>query len=224
MDWSKSMKDSIRITDLNYSALKGVTRINKEFLKEQGKLFEEVMKTGNSNKKDTYEKEKKPTIGGYNFEDVLFVYNKNMGDNDKTERVGDKVIKEIEDKWKACKSDYGYLANGGNSIVHNGVTFGYNGENDVISLGDMSDEENVISIGLSGGTTLRVNRNNIDDLVKSLDMFKPEDIRRIMEAISTDTRARNKPTEIEKEVTDTYEEILDNIQGNEEKKIEKEKK
>ncbi len=42
-----------------------------------------------------------------------------------------------------------------------------------------------------------VNRDNIDQLAKAIGMFSPEDINRIMKAISTDAKARSKKIEIE---------------------------
>lgn len=61
----------------------------------------------------------------------------------------------------------------------------------------MSDTKNVISIPLSKGGCLCVNRNSIGDLAKAINMFSPEDIGRILRAISQDSKLKGMEQEIE---------------------------
>ena len=82
-------------------------------------------------------------------------------------------------------------------ISYNGVVFVPDSQKNAICLGDMSNEDNILTIPLSKGGSLRVNRNNIDQLGKAIDMFSPEDIRRIMEAISLDAKVQKEKAEIE---------------------------
>ena len=49
-------------------------------------------------------------------------------------------------------------------------------EHNAISLGDVSDKSKVITVRLSGGGTLYVNRENIGDLSQAMGMFSPEDV------------------------------------------------
>lgn len=75
-------------------------------------------------------------------------------------------------------------------ITYNGVTYVCDQLDHAICLGDMTDTNNVIEIPLSEGGSLRVNRDKLGDLSKSIGMFSPEDVKRILQAIATDNRAR----------------------------------
>ncbi len=87
-------------------------------------------------------------------------------------------------------------SNGG-TATHNGVAIGFDSERKQMNIGDTSNKGNVISVNLSNGWVLNFNRDNIDDVSKILDLFSPEDIRRIMEAITIDKMAQSKQIEIE---------------------------
>lgn len=104
--------------------------------------------------------------------------------------VGDKVNGRDPGNWAVLADDNGV-------ITYNGICFLFDSETNSLSLGDMSQTDNVLSIPLSRGGTLKVNRNNIDDLAKAIGMFSPEDINRIMRAISEDAHCRRKLNEIE---------------------------
>lgn len=91
---------------------------------------------------------------------------------------------------------YGYLAKNG-VIEYNGVIFVCDEMHNAICLGDMSDESEVLSIPLTEGGCLKVNRDNISDLAKAISMFSPEDIRRIMEAIATDAKCQQMQQEMD---------------------------
>ena len=90
---------------------------------------------------------------------------------------------------------YSYLAEDG-VITYNGVSFFCDYE---ITLGDMSDEKNVITVQLENGGCLKVNRDNIEDLSKAIAMFSPEDIRRILVALQQDAKVRQMQQEIEQD-------------------------
>lgn len=94
---------------------------------------------------------------------------------------------------------YGYLAKDG-IIEYNGVIFVCDELHNSICLGDMTDESNVLSIPLSEGGCLKVNRDNLDDLAKAISMFSPEDIRRIMEAIATDAKCQQMQQEMDETI------------------------
>ena len=127
-----------------------------------------------------------------------------------------KIDKEQEEKEKLLQSQrvkellteksggslnvpYGYLAKNG-MIEYNGVIFVCDDQHNAICLGDMTDPKDVITIPLTKGGTLKVNRNSVNDLSKAISMFSPEDIRRIMEAIATDTRCRQMQQEMDETV------------------------
>ena len=68
-----------------------------------------------------------------------------------------------------------------------------------ITLGDVSDAKKVINIPLVGGGCLKVNRENLGDLSKAIGMFSPEDVKRIMQAITTDAKLQQMKEEIEED-------------------------
>lgn len=131
-----------------------------------------------------------------------------------TKEEAEKRVEEIESKRKTeeairkklreelstdGKAPYSWLADGDGTIVYNGVTFSCDNNTRSINLGDTSNRDNVLSVPLSGGGTLNVNRDNLDDLAKAIGMFSPEDVKRIMNAIATDAQCQKKLLEIEEE-------------------------
>ncbi|MCM1057555.1 MAG: hypothetical protein NC517_08110 [Firmicutes bacterium] len=96
----------------------------------------------------------------------------------------------------ASKVPYGYLAKDG-VITYNGVTFVCDEKTNSICLGNMEDKSQVITVALSGGGHLKVNRNNIGDLSKAVGMFSPEDLNLIMRAIAQDTKIQSVKREID---------------------------
>lgn len=88
------------------------------------------------------------------------------------------------------KAPYSFLADASGVIIYKGVTFVCDDKKQQICLGDMSDTKNVLTIPLSKGGCLKVNRNSLGDLAKAIEMFSPEDIGRIMRAIAQDSKAR----------------------------------
>lgn len=102
----------------------------------------------------------------------------------------------IEDLRQAAKVPYGYLAKDG-VIEYNGVCFVCDEKANSICLGDMTDEEQVLTIPLSEGGCLKVNRANIGQLSDAIGMFSPEDVNRIMRAIAQDGQVQKMKKEIE---------------------------
>lgn len=111
---------------------------------------------------------------------------------------------------------YSYLADQSGGITYNGVTFQCDNLRRILSLGDISNAKDVIVVPLSGGGTLRVNVNNIDDLSKAIGMFSPEDTKKIMDAISVHKKAKSVEAEIEKEKGDALKQK--NVEENQEEK------
>lgn len=107
---------------------------------------------------------------------------------------------------EAPKVPYGRLAKDG-TIVYNGVCFVCDEETNSICLGDMTDKKNVLTIALSGGGHLKVNRDSIGLLSKAAGMFSPEDLNLIMRAISMDTRLQSMQKELEDEEASVGEEL-----------------
>lgn len=91
---------------------------------------------------------------------------------------------------------YSQLAKNG-LIDYKGVVFVCDYEKNTLCLGDMTNPGQVLSIPLSGGGVLKVNRDNIDDLAKAIGMFSPEDVNLIMRALARDAQCSRKLNEIE---------------------------
>ena len=104
-----------------------------------------------------------------------------------------QIVDKIEHEKKA---PYSYMAKNG-VIEYNGVTFNCDDEKQQISLGDISNPDEVLSIPLEKGGRLVVNRNCIGSLSKAISMFSPGDIKRILSAIAKDTQCTQKIYEID---------------------------
>lgn len=135
----------------------------------------------------------------------------NGDDKDEGKETGSRVRSEAEMIYQAAaagrenpikqirqtpKVPYEHLAVNG-VITYNGVSFFCDEETNSICLGDMTDKENVLTIKLSGGGHLKVNRNNIGDLSRAAGMFSPEDLNLILRAIAKDTKIQSMKKEIE---------------------------
>lgn len=93
---------------------------------------------------------------------------------------------------------YEYLAQDG-VIEYKGTVFVCDPQRNAICLGDMSDPANVLTIKLSDGGYLRVNRDNFGDLANAISMFSAEDINLIMRAIADDKKAQETLQTIDEE-------------------------
>lgn len=114
----------------------------------------------------------------------------------------------VEQLRAKSKAPYDYLAKDG-VINYKGTVFVCDEKNNCLCLGDVSDKENVLTIPLSGGGCLKVNRDNLGDLANAIDMFSPEDINLIMRAIAQDNKARSMQKEMDDTVSEVSEELAD---------------
>jgi len=95
---------------------------------------------------------------------------------------------------------YYYLAKDG-IIDYNGVVFFCDEEHKALCLGDTSDKSKCLSIPLTGGGSLIVNRDNLDSLAKAIGMFSPEDVNLIMRAIAEDAKIQQMKQQIDDETS-----------------------
>lgn len=95
---------------------------------------------------------------------------------------------------------YSYLAKDG-IIDYNGVIFVCDTENNALRLGDTSNPKNCISVNLSNGGSLIVNRDNLGDLAKAIGMFSPEDVNLILRAIAEDAKVQQMKQQIDDETS-----------------------
>lgn len=94
------------------------------------------------------------------------------------------------------KAPYSYLADENGFVNYKGVIFVCDDKKQQISLGDISNPKDVLTIPLAKGGCLKVNRNCLDDLATAIRMFSPEDIGRIMRAIAQDKKVKEAEFEI----------------------------
>lgn len=139
--------------------------------------------------------------------------NGNMENVIKQPDIGDTIDDMVSDEMiqKLLGNDrrapYSAMANENGIIEYKGVSFQCDYENNRLCLGNVSDTRDCITVELEGGGILIFNRENIDDLVRAIDMFSPADITRIMRAIAEDAELRQIQMEIEDETSG--EEVLD---------------
>lgn len=113
--------------------------------------------------------------------------------------VADEAIQKLLDKGN--RAPYSLLADENGIVNYKGVEFRCDYENNRLCLGDVTNPKNCITVGLEKGGCLVFNRENIDDLVKAIDMFSPEDINRIIRAIAQDAKIRQMQIQIEDETS-----------------------
>ena len=106
---------------------------------------------------------------------------------------------------------YSYLAKDG-IIDYKGVIFVCDEERRAICLGDTSNMNNCIRIGLSGGGCLIVNRANLGDLAAAIGMFSPEDVNLILRAIAEDAKIQQMKQQIDDETSGI--DLVDSTQEN----------
>ena len=124
-------------------------------------------------------------------------------------------MEKINGTYKGPSVPYEYLAKDG-VINYKGIIFTCNSEWNAICLGDMSNRKNVLTIPLSGGGSLMVNRDNLGDLSQAIGMFSPEDQNRIMRAIADDKKAQEAIEEIEEEKNSIGDDAEENVFEDEE--------
>lgn len=108
------------------------------------------------------------------------------------------------------RAPYSYLADDSGMIMYNGIPLQCDEKTNSLCLGDMSNPDDILTIPLTGGGSLKVNRDSIDGLAKIIGMFSPEDVKRIMDAIAIDAKIKSKKNEIEEEETKTCQNMVTN--------------
>lgn len=143
-------------------------------------------------------------------------------------KQGDNTIPSFQDSLKAATGEggrfrskevlltdktvpYSNMVNNG-IIEYKGVVFVCDYEKNALCLGDMTNPDKVLSIPLSGGGVLKVNRDSVDELARAIGMFSPEDVNRIMCALAKDAQCSRKLNEIEEMKTAVGEEKEENQQ------------
>ncbi len=133
-----------------------------------------------------------------------------------------KMRPEVDNEYAKKKAEaekgapYSFMADDNGFICYHGVTFYCDNENQVLSLGDVSDPDQVLTIPLEDGGCLKVNRANIGDLSHAITMFTPGDIKRILSAIAEDTHCVRKINEIGETQDEAVEQIASGTSGEEE--------
>ncbi len=109
----------------------------------------------------------------------------------------EKINSLLEDRIAAENGvPYYHLAKDG-IIDYKGVIFVCDEEHKAICLGNVADKGNCLTIPLSEGGCLIVNRDNLGDLAKAISMFSPEDVNLIMRAIAQDAKVQQMKNELE---------------------------
>lgn len=124
------------------------------------------------------------------------------------EELRDRIRKEEEEAEKEAvealiaerkaqmEKPYAHVFGNSPVMEYNGVVFHYDADG-ALCLGDTSSKDDIITVYLEDGGMLKVNRDNLGDLSKAISMFSPEDINRILRAISEDAKCQEKLKEIE---------------------------
>ena len=103
----------------------------------------------------------------------------------------------IPGKESEMWAPYCHLKNEDGVVEYNGVIFTLDYQRKWICLGDVTNLEDVIRVPLSEGGSLMVNRDSIDALGRSIGMFSPEDINRILRALKMDAKIQQMKREVE---------------------------
>ena len=116
-----------------------------------------------------------------------------------TEKItsGDKILLDHRDEDEQ-ECEYFSMAQDG-VISYKGAVFVCDYGRNELQLGDCSDRSKCLTIPLTNGGSLVVNRDNIIELKDAISMFSPEDQLLIMKAIIMDKRAQEVLREIEEE-------------------------
>lgn len=124
-------------------------------------------------------------------------------DREKADVSGTKLMEQalLEQRKKTDNGvPYNHLAKDG-IIEYNGVVFVCDEKHKALCLGDTGNPKNCLNIPLSGGGSLIVNRDNLDDLAKAIGMFSPEDVNLIMRAIARDAKIQQMKHQIDDETS-----------------------
>ncbi|WP_408071965.1 hypothetical protein [Butyrivibrio sp. JL13D10] len=117
--------------------------------------------------------------------------------------IFNNTTREYVNDKRPC--EYFELADKDGVIQYKKATFICNKDKNMLELGDCSNERNCLRIKLSKGGSLLVNRENIDELLMSIDMFSAKDQGIIMQAVMKDKMAQAaKQKQEEGEETDKF--------------------
>ncbi len=189
-------------------------REKEAFEKQKGQRESYILGVGN-NKDKQFEERVLMDNGSFRTMRFMKIDSMDIGASGEMEQpdikdtIDDMVAEEAIQKLlgKGKRAPYSLMADENGIVKYKGVEFRCDYENNRLCLGDVSNLKNCITVGLEGGGCLVFNRENIDDLVKAIDMFSPEDINRIMRAIAQDAKLRQVQLQIEDETSG--EEVLD---------------
>ncbi|MBR5336815.1 MAG: hypothetical protein IK152_02405 [Lachnospiraceae bacterium] len=95
---------------------------------------------------------------------------------------------------------YSALAKDG-IIEYNGVFFTCDYDNNTICLGSMAEGEDIITVNLPSGGTLKINADNVDQISRCAGMFTPEDLDAILRAIHEHEHTKNKEFQVKDEIS-----------------------
>ena len=109
--------------------------------------------------------------------------------------AGERILKNRNEYFRLAEGD---------TVVYEGVAFVCDRLTDTLTLGDVSNPDNCIRVGLSNGGSLLFNRDDTGSLMNAIDMFSPEDQDKIMKAIQLD----NMTKKAEQEAEDSLEEAM----------------
>ena len=115
-----------------------------------------------------------------------------------TNSKDDSVIDYMKGGKRQCP--YSALAKDG-IIEYNGVFFTCDYDNNTICLGSMAEGEDIITVNLPSGGTLKINADNVDQISRCAGMFTPEDLNAILRAIHEHEHTKNKEFQVKDETS-----------------------
>ena len=116
------------------------------------------------------------------------------------EEIAKRTGRVEANKVKQSKAVNEYFSMAQDGVInYKGVTFACDYKTNTLTLGDCSNEDNCIRVGLSKGGSFLFNRDEIGSVSDAITMFSPEDRTRIMRAIQMDNMAQKALKEIEDE-------------------------
>lgn len=127
-------------------------------------------------------------------------------DGDQTLRRN--ILDRLEAEAAGNTAPYIELADENGVIEYNGAVFVCDIDSNAITLGDCSPGANVLTISLpDSGGVLKVNRDNIGQLMNAISMFSPRDRWAIIRAVSTDSYCERVKAQIEEESDSEFSDV-----------------
>ncbi len=102
--------------------------------------------------------------------------------------AGSHVVKNKNEYFAMAKDDV---------IAYQGAVFICDKLTDALTLGDVSNPDKCIRVGLAKGGSLFFNRDDAGSVMDAITMFSPEDQERIVKAIQIDNMAQKAKKEVE---------------------------